>query len=158
MLAAAALLGSVACGLHILLNNSGALAGCERCRCIDCWVRSEFRRPLQRHHPARRRAPTRVSLHRPNPALPRADYAAAALIDRRWYGRVRMQAAGFAALLLLYLLCGALFDRLEANSAAFQVRLARLGGWDASAVPSGSTAWRPTAPHSKWANILVSKV
>ncbi|PRW58781.1 proton phosphate symporter [Chlorella sorokiniana] len=48
-------------------------------------------------------------------------YAAAALIDRRWYGRVRMQAAGFAMLFILFLLCAALYDTLTQHTAAFQV-------------------------------------
>lgn len=52
-----------------------------------------------------------------------ADYAAAAAIDRRWYGRVRMQAAGFAMLFLLFLLCAVLFDTLTEHTAAFQVWL-----------------------------------
>jgi len=55
------------------------------------------------------------------PALP-ADYCAAALIDRPWCGRMRMQAGGFFMLFLLFLLQGALFSTLENHSGAFQVR------------------------------------
>lgn len=66
----------------------------------------------------------------------RADYAAACTIDRRWYGRVRMQAGGFGALAVLFLLQAALYDTLEDKAkGAFQVTNsssmgggARLGG------------------------------
>lgn len=52
---------------------------------------------------------------------PPADYCAAALIDRPWCGRMRMQAGGFLMLFLLFLLQGALFTSLEQHSGAFQV-------------------------------------
>ena len=55
------------------------------------------------------------------PPCPCADYCAAALIDRPWCGRMRMQAGGFLLLFLLFLLQGALYTTLAANSGAFQV-------------------------------------
>ncbi|KAI7844838.1 hypothetical protein COHA_001492 [Chlorella ohadii] len=48
-------------------------------------------------------------------------YCAAALIDRPWCGRMRMQAGGFFMLFLLFLLQGALFSTLENHSGAFQL-------------------------------------
>lgn len=63
--------------------------------------------------------PAPASAH-PHPPPP-ADYCAAALIDRPWCGRMRMQAGGFLMLFLLFLLQGALFTSLEQHSGAFQV-------------------------------------
>lgn len=57
-----------------------------------------------------------------------ADNFAAALIDRRWYGRVRMQAVGFLMLFILFILCAALYDTLLSNTGAFQVRRCHGGG------------------------------
>ncbi|KAL4434292.1 hypothetical protein ABPG75_000733 [Micractinium tetrahymenae] len=47
-------------------------------------------------------------------------YFAAALVDRRWYGRVRMQAFGFLMLFILFLLIAALYPTLLSNTGAFQ--------------------------------------
>ncbi|KAL4424952.1 hypothetical protein ABPG77_009681 [Micractinium sp. CCAP 211/92] len=47
-------------------------------------------------------------------------YFAAALVDRRWYGRVRMQAVGFLMLFLLFILIAALYPTLINNTGAFQ--------------------------------------
>jgi hypothetical protein len=50
-------------------------------------------------------------------------YAAAALVDARWYGRRRMQTIGFAAVGLIFLLCAVLYNDLVqpgAGTKAFQ--------------------------------------
>jgi MFS family permease len=50
-------------------------------------------------------------------------YTAAALIDRRWYGRRRMQEYGFLAMFVLFLICGAAYPTLLASQSglyAFQ--------------------------------------
>ena len=121
--------------LITLLNSAVSLAGCapppaprpeasalqhaRMCCCEASGCRSIL--AMLAHHPA--------PLLPPRPA---ADYAAAALIDRRWYGRVRMQAAGFFMLFLLFLLCGALYSDLQTHTGAFQV------GW-----PRGSRGCPP---------------
>lgn len=136
--------------LYILLNNAVALVGCE----YLSWARSLLAgvslAPLHRLYawqaaapaPAHRAEHSSTVVAGPRP--PGADYAAAALIDRRWFGRVRMQALGFAMLLLLYLLCGALYGSLESNSSAFQV--AQLGWAEAGARPAGASVTLAACP------------
>jgi hypothetical protein len=43
-------------------------------------------------------------------------WAAAALVDKPWYGRLRMQNYGFIMMFILFLICGAAFPQLTASS------------------------------------------
>lgn len=50
-----------------------------------------------------------------------ADFSAALLIDKPWYGRLRMQAIGFMMMFVLFLICGVAYNTLIAKSIqAFQ--------------------------------------
>jgi len=49
------------------------------------------------------------------------QWSAAALVDRRWYGRRAMQAVGFFAMFALFLVCAAGYGRLTASAAGFRV-------------------------------------
>lgn len=111
------------------LNNGVALVGCELLLCCCCSRRCRCRCHARRLpgvlplcHTIRHAGPRAhlPALACPAPPCP-ADYAAAALIDRRWYGRVRMQAVGFGMLALLFLLMAALYNTLLDHTGAFQV-------------------------------------
>jgi hypothetical protein len=49
------------------------------------------------------------------------NWAAAAFVDRPWFGRRKMQATGFFAMFLLFLVCGAGYGRLTGSIAGFRV-------------------------------------
>jgi hypothetical protein len=48
-------------------------------------------------------------------------WAAAALVDKKWYGRLRMQNYGFIMMFILFLICGAAFPQLTASAQGLRV-------------------------------------
>ncbi|KAI8465659.1 MAG: major facilitator superfamily domain-containing protein [Monoraphidium minutum] len=66
-------------------------------------------------------------------------WAAAALVDRRWYGRRRMQAVGFLTVAVLCMACGAGYPALTASRAGYTAFQA--GGWEAGGQGKGGALY-----------------
>jgi hypothetical protein len=48
-------------------------------------------------------------------------WAAAALVDKKWYGRLRMQSNGFFMMFVLFITCGLAFPWLTASAQGLRV-------------------------------------